>query len=76
MTSLEEPTLSGAYGRKDESGSRICMREIIINIFQKEKYIWDKSDKSIDKACRHMVIYGLKRKTTYYEGICYNDCSF
>ena len=68
MTSLEEPTLSGAYGRKEESGSRICMREIIINIFQNEKYIWDKSDKSIDKACRHMVIYGLKRKNNILRG--------
>ena len=47
MTSLEEPTLSGAYGRKDESGSRMYTREMLINIFQKEKYIWAKIQKNI-----------------------------
>ena len=68
MTSLEEPTPSGAYGRKDESGSRMYTREMLINIFQKEKYIWMKIKKHLDKACRIMVIYGQKRKNNILRG--------
>ena len=37
MTSLEEPTLGGAYGRKDEGKKPDAYGEITINTFQKKK---------------------------------------